>query len=241
MLIDVKNLYKIYNEGEESEVRALNGVSLDIDRGEFVAIIGASGSGKSTLMNILGCLDIPTYGDYHLDGTDITELSDRQLAHIRNKQIGFIFQQYNLIQSLTVLENVELPLIYQGVNADDRRDMALEALARVGLANRIKHRPVEMSGGQQQRVAIARAIATKPPIIMADEPTGNLDTKSGAEVMGKLCALNDEGATILLITHDMHLAYLAKRVVRIMDGQLVEDSITPQDKREPLLREVGRA
>lgn len=240
-LVELRDVYKIYGEGRESEVRALDGVSLTIGKGEFVAVVGQSGSGKSTMMNVLGCLDIPTRGTYLLGGTDVRELTDKELSHIRNKQIGFIFQQYNLIQSLTVLENVELPLIYQGVNADDRRDMALEALARVGLANRIKHRPVEMSGGQQQRVAIARAIATKPPIIMADEPTGNLDTKSGAEVMGKLCALNDEGATILLITHDMHLADLAKRVVRIMDGQVVEDSITPQDKREPLLREVGRA
>ena len=223
MLIDVKNLFKIYHEGEESEVRALDGVSLSVDRGEFLAIIGQSGSGKSTLMNILGCLDIPTYGDYHLDGVDVTELSDRQLAHIRNKQIGFIFQQYNLIQSLTVLENVELPLIYQGVNADDRRDMALEALARVGLANRIKHRPVEMSGGQQQRVAIARAIATKPPIIMADEPTGALDSHTGQEVLKFLQELNKEGSTVILITHDNGIAATARRVVRLADGRIIED------------------
>ena len=223
MLIDVKDLYKIYNEGKESEVRALDGVTLSIDRGEFVAIIGASGSGKSTLMNILGCLDIPTYGDYHLDGTDVTELTDKQLAHIRNKQIGFIFQQYNLIQSLTVLENVELPLIYQGVNADDRRDLALEALGRVGLANRVKHRPVEMSGGQQQRVAIARAIATKPPIIMADEPTGALDSHTGQEVLRFLQELNKEGSTVILITHDNGIAATARRVVRLADGRIIED------------------
>ena len=223
MLIDVKNLFKIYHEGEESEVRALDGVSLSVDRGEFLAIIGQSGSGKSTLMNILGCLDIPTYGDYHLDGVDVTELSDRQLAHIRNKQIGFIFQQYNLIQSLTVLENVELPLIYQGVNADDRRDMALEALGRVGLANRIKHKPVEMSGGQQQRVAIARAIATKPPIIMADEPTGALDSHTGQEVLKFLQELNKEGSTVILITHDNGIAATARRVVRLADGRIIED------------------
>ena len=223
MLIDVKNLYKIYNEGEESEVRALNGVTLTIDRGEFVAIIGQSGSGKSTLMNILGCLDIPTYGEYHLDGVDVTQRTDRQLAHIRNKQIGFIFQQYNLIQSLTVLENVELPLIYQGVNADDRRDLALEALGRVGLANRVKHRPVEMSGGQQQRVAIARAIATKPPIIMADEPTGALDSHTGQEVLKFLQELNKEGSTVILITHDNGIAATARRVVRLADGRIIED------------------
>ena len=157
-LVELRDVYKIYGEGRESEVRALDGVSLTIGKGEFVAVVGQSGSGKSTMMNVLGCLDIPTRGTYLLGGTDVRELTDKELSHIRNKQIGFIFQQYNLIQSLTVLENVELPLIYQGVNADDRRDMALEALARVGLATRTKHRPVEMSGGQQQRVAIARAI-----------------------------------------------------------------------------------
>ena len=170
MLIDIKNIYKIYNEGKESEVRALDGVSLQIDRGEFVSIIGQSGSGKSTLMNILGCLDIPTYGDYHLDGTDITELTDKQLAHIRNKQIGFIFQGYNLIPALNARENVELPLIYQGLGMDQRYDRAMEALARVGMEDRADHRPAEMSGGQQQRVAIARAIATHPPVIMAMSP-----------------------------------------------------------------------
>ena len=168
-LIELKDIFKIYGEGLESEVRALDGVSLTIQRGEFVAIVGQSGSGKSTMMNVLGCLDIPTRGNYLLDGTDVRELTDTELSRIRNKEIGFIFQQYNLIQSLTVLENVELPLIYQGVRADDRYDLALEALNRVGLSNRVKHKPTEMSGGQQQRVAIARAIATHPPIIMADE------------------------------------------------------------------------
>ena len=167
MLIDIRNLYKIYNEGKESEVRALDGVSLQIDKGEFVAIVGQSGSGKSTLMNVLGCLDIPTYGEYYLEGTDVTALSDKQLAHIRNKEIGFIFQGYNLIQELDALENVTLPLIYRGVSIFDREDLAMEALAKVGMDSRAHHRPSEMSGGQQQRVAIARAIATKPPIIMA--------------------------------------------------------------------------
>ena len=203
MLIDVKNLYKIYNEGEESEVRALNGVTLTIDRGEFVAIIGQSGSGKSTLMNILGCLDIPTYGDYHLDGVDVTELTDRQLAHIRNKQIGFIFQGFNLIPALNAWENVELPLIYQGIPFYKRGDLVEEALERVGLADRSRHKPTEMSGGQQQRVAIARAIATHPPIIMADEPTGALD--------------------IILITHDNGIAATAERIVRISDGAIIYD------------------
>ena len=223
MLIQIKDVYKIYSEGLESEVRALDGVSLAIDRGEFVAIVGQSGSGKSTMMNVLGCLDIPTRGDYFLDGTDVRELSDKELSRIRNKQIGFIFQQYNLIQSLTVLENVELPLIYQGIGADDRRDMALDALERVGLAGRTKHRPAEMSGGQQQRVAIARAIATKPPIIMADEPTGALDSHTGHEVLQFLQQLNKEGSTVILITHDNGIAATARRCVRLQDGKIVQD------------------
>ena len=223
MLIELKDVYKIYGEGLESEVRALDGVSLTIDRGEFVAIVGQSGSGKSTMMNVLGCLDIPTRGDYHLNGVDVRELTDKELSAIRNKEIGFIFQQYNLIQNLTVLENVELPLIYQGVHPDDRRDMALDALERVGLSGRIKHRPTEMSGGQQQRVAIARAIATHPPIIMADEPTGALDSKTGLEVLGFLRQLNKEGTTVILITHDNSIAATARRIVRLTDGKIVED------------------
>ena len=223
MLVKLKNVYKIYGEGLESEVRALDGVSLDIDRGEFVAIVGQSGSGKSTMMNVLGCLDIPTRGDYFLDGTDVRELTDKELSHIRNKQIGFIFQQYNLIQSLTVLENVELPLIYQGIRVDDRYDMAMEALERVGLANRVKHKPAEMSGGQQQRVAIARAIATRPPIIMADEPTGALDSHTGREVLGFLQQLTKEGTTVILITHDNGIAATARRIVRLADGKIVDD------------------
>ena len=223
MLIEIKDIYKIYNEGKESEVRALNGVSLSIGRGEFVAIIGASGSGKSTLMNILGCLDIPTYGDYSLNGQDVTDRTDRQLAHIRNKQIGFIFQGYNLIPALTAYENVELPLIYQGVSILKRRDIVMEALEKVGMADRWKHKPAEMSGGQQQRVAIARAIATHPPIIMADEPTGALDSKTGKHVLEILHELNDEGATIILITHDNSIAATAKRIVRISDGCIVAD------------------
>ena len=222
-LIELRDVYKIYGEGLESEVRALDGVSLTIDRGEFVAIVGQSGSGKSTMMNVLGCLDVPTRGDYLLDGTDVRELTDKELSHIRNKQIGFIFQQYNLIQDLTVLENVELPLIYQGIRVDDRYDLATEALARVGLAGRMKHRPTEMSGGQQQRVAIARAIAAKPPIIMADEPTGALDSKTGRHVLEILHTLNQEGSTIILITHDNGIAATAHRVVRISDGRIVAD------------------
>ena len=223
MLIDIKDLYKIYHEGEESEVRALDGVTLQIDRGEFVAIIGQSGSGKSTLMNILGCLDIPTYGDYHLDGTDVTALTDRQLAHIRNKQIGFIFQGYNLIPALNARENVELPLIYQGMGMGQRTERAMESLERVGMADRAGHKPSEMSGGQQQRVAIARAIATQPPIIMADEPTGALDSRTGRHVLEILHGLHEEGSTIILITHDNGIAATAQRVIRISDGRILYD------------------
>ena len=229
MLVKLKDVYKIYSEGLESEVRALDGVSLEIERGEFVAVVGQSGSGKSTMMNVLGCLDIPTHGEYYLDGTDVRELSDKELSRIRNKQIGFIFQQYNLIQNLNVLENVELPLIYQGINADDRREMALEALERVGLRSRIKHRPSEMSGGQQQRVAIARAISTHPPIIMADEPTGALDSHTGKEVLGFLQQLNKEGSTVILITHDNGIAATARRCVRLADGKIVEDRLQEVD------------
>ena len=223
MLIDIRNLYKIYNEGKESEVRALDGVSLQIDKGEFVAIVGQSGSGKSTLMNVLGCLDIPTYGEYYLEGTDVTALSDKQLAHIRNKEIGFIFQGYNLIQELDALENVTLPLIYRGVSIFDREDLAMEALAKVGMDSRAHHRPSEMSGGQQQRVAIARAIATKPPIIMADEPTGALDSKTGRHVLEILRDLYRGGTTVILITHDSGIAATAKRVVRLSDGRITSD------------------
>ena len=227
MLIDIQNLYKIYNEGKESEVRALDGVSLQIDKGEFVAIVGQSGSGKSTMMNVLGCLDIPTYGEYHLDGTDIGSLSDKQLARIRNREIGFIFQGYNLIQELDALENVTLPLIYRGVSLFDREDMAMEALAKVGMDDRAHHRPSEMSGGQQQRVAIARAIATSPPIIMADEPTGALDSRTGKHVLEILRDLYRGGTTILLITHDDGIAATAKRVVRLSDGKIISDK--PQE------------
>lgn len=224
MLIDVKNLFKIYHEGEESEVRALDGVSLSVDRGEFLAIIGQSGSGKSTLMNILGCLDIPTYGDYHLDGVDVTELSDRQLAHIRNKQIGFIFQGFNLIPALNAWENVELPLIYQGVPASKRADRVEAALERVGLAERAGHKPTEMSGGQQQRVAVARALMSRPAVIVADEPTGNLDSHSTGEVMDLLRRAVDElGQSVIMVTHDTDTAAYADRVLVCRDGRIVSD------------------
>ena len=227
MLIDIKDIYKIYNEGKESEVRALDGVSLQIGKGEFVAIVGQSGSGKSTLMNVLGCLDIPTYGEYYLEGTDVTALTDKELARIRNREIGFIFQGYNLIQELDALENVTLPLIYKGVSVWDREEIAMEALARVAMDDRAHHRPSEMSGGQQQRVAIARAIATNPPIIMADEPTGALDSKTGRHVLEILRELYRGGTTILLITHDENIAATAKRVVRLSDGKIISDQ--PQE------------
>ena len=223
MLIDIRGVYKIYNEDTDAEVRALDGVNLRIDRGEFVAVVGQSGSGKSTLMNILGCLDIPTRGTYLIDGEDVKELDDVQLSHIRNKQIGFIFQGYNLIQALTAYENVELPLIYQNISPFKRRDMVMDAMERVGVADRYKHHPSEMSGGQQQRVAIARAIATRPPIIMADEPTGALDSRTGQEVLQFLQQLNKEGSTIILITHDNGIAATARRCVRISDGRIIED------------------
>ena len=223
MLIKLTDVYKIYGEGLESEVRALDGVSLEIERGDFVAIAGQSGSGKSTLMNVLGCLDVPTYGDYELDGQDVGALSDRQISRIRSRQIGFVFQGYNLIPALNAQENVELPLIYQGIRPAKCHEMARAALERVGLADRAKHRPTEMSGGQQQRVAIARAIAAHPPIIMADEPTGALDSKTGKEILGYLQMLNREGSTVLLITHDLSIAATARRLVRLSDGKIVED------------------
>ncbi len=219
-LITVSNIYKIYNKGE-NEVRALNGVSLSIDPGEFVAIVGQSGSGKSTLMNILGCLDTPTMGEYYLNGENVAGMNEKQLTQIRNYQLGFVFQGFNLISGLDALENVELPLLYRGIPKAERHSLAKEALAKVGLTDRERHKPDQMSGGQQQRVAIARAIAAKPPIILADEPTGNLDSKSGAAVMQILNSLNAEGNTVILITHDEKIAGAAARVVQIQDGRIV--------------------
>ena len=223
-LIEVKDLYKIYNPGE-NEVRALDGVSLTIDRGEFVAIIGHSGSGKSTFMNMLGLLDVPTSGEYKLDGHNTSKLSDDEMSEIRNKEIGFIFQGFNLISSLTAQENVELPLAYRGMPKAQRHVLSEDALKRVGLEKRMNQLPKQMSGGQQQRVAIARAVAAKPPIILADEPTGNLDSHSGAEVMRILHELHREGRTVILITHDNEIAANAHRVIRIQDGQVIEDYI----------------
>lgn len=218
-LIDVRDVYKIYNPGE-NQVNALDGVSLTIDEGEFVAIIGQSGSGKSTLMNMLGLLDVPTSGEYYINGNLVEDLTDDQMSVIRNEQIGFIFQGFNLISSLTAVENVELPLVYRGMGRQERREIAEKALARVGLDKRMHHLPAEMSGGQQQRVAVARAIAAHPPLILADEPTGNLDTRAGAKVFEIIRALHAEGNTIVLITHDEGLARKAQRIVRITDGKI---------------------
>lgn len=223
VLVDVQDICKVYNPGE-NEVRALDHVSVQIQEKEFVAIIGQSGSGKSTLMNMLGCLDVPTSGTYMLHGQDVSHMSDDELSDIRNKEIGFIFQGFNLIQNLTALENVELPLIYRGVAKKERMELAKNALKKVGLEKRMEHKPSEMSGGQQQRVAIARAIAQAPPIILADEPTGNLDSGSSREIMQILKELHEEGRTVILITHDNDIAAQAKRVIKILDGKIASDT-----------------
>ena len=232
-LIQINDICKIYNPGE-NEVRALDHVNLSIDKGEFVAIVGQSGSGKSTLMNMLGCLDVPTSGQYFLNGVDVSTMKDNELSVIRNKEIGFIFQGFNLIANLTAKENVELPLIYRGIDRKTRRNLAVDALKMVGLERRMSHRPAEMSGGQQQRVAIARAIAAKPPVILADEPTGNLDSASSREILQILKEMHDSGRTVILITHDDGIAAQAKRVIRIMDGKIESDIMNTdhQDERK---------
>lgn len=222
-LVQIEDLSKIYNPGE-NEVRALDHVNLEIEDQEFVAIIGHSGSGKSTLMNMLGCLDVPTSGTYRLHGKDVSDLSDDELSDIRNKEIGFIFQGFNLIQNLTALENVELPLIYRKVPKAKREELAVNALEKVGLGHRMDHRPAQMSGGQQQRVAIARAIAQAPPIILADEPTGNLDSTSTEEIMQILKDLHKEGRTVIIITHDNDIAKQAPRRIMIKDGKVESDT-----------------
>lgn len=221
-LIKVENMVHRYVMAGDT-MTILKGLSFTIEHGEFVAIIGPSGSGKSTLMNMLGCLDVANEGDYFLDGQEIRKLSDNKLAQIRNEKIGFIFQNFNLLPKLSAVENVELPLIYRGVSHRERREVARNALIRVGLEERIDHRPSELSGGQQQRVAIARALAGTPPILLADEPTGALDSRTGKEVLQMIKELNEQGHTIILITHDLEIAEQAKRVIRIQDGNLVED------------------
>ena len=230
-LVEIKDVCKIYNPGE-NEVRALNHVSLTIGEGEFVAIIGQSGSGKSTLMNMLGCLDTPTSGKYFLHGQGVSHMTDDEQSDIRNREIGFIFQGFNLIPSLTALENVELPLIYRGVGKKERDRLASAALKSVGLAKRMTHKPNEMSGGQQQRVAIARAIAQAPPILLADEPTGNLDTGSTKEIITIIKRLYHEGRTVIIITHDPGIASQAKRIITISDGMIKSDIINPDYKDE---------
>lgn len=223
-LITIEEMYKIYNPGE-NEVRALDGVNINIGEKEYVAIIGQSGSGKSTLMNMLGCLDVPTRGNYILNNQNVAHLSDNELSDIRNREIGFIFQGFNLIANLNAIENVELPLLYRGVAKQERIRLAETALKKVGLEKRMDHRPAQLSGGQQQRVAIARAIAQAPPIILADEPTGNLDSGSSREIMQILKKLHEDGHTLILITHDNDIAAQAPRIIRMMDGKVVEDTI----------------
>lgn len=222
-LVDIRGISKIYNPGE-NEVRALDNVSLQIGKGELVAIIGQSGSGKSTLMNALGCLDTPTKGEYYLEGIDVSKMTDNELSEVRNEKIGFIFQGFNLIGGLTAIENVELPLIYRGIGGKKRRELSQRALKMVGLEHRMFHRPSELSGGQQQRVAIARAISAGPPVILADEPTGNLDSSSTKEIMQILIGLHKEGRTVILITHDDEIAAMADRVIRIKDGYIESDT-----------------
>ena len=224
-LIEIKDVYKIYNEGLENQVNALDGVSLEIARGEFVAIIGTSGSGKSTMMNILGCLDVPTRGEYLLGGQPVREKTERELSDLRSRRISFIFQGYNLIPSLKVWENVALPMTYQKIPLEERRRRALEALEEVEIASKAESRPSQLSGGQQQRVAIARAMATRSPILMADEPTGALDSKTGAQVLGLMRRINAQGTTVILITHDNGIAAKADRTIRVMDGKIVHDSL----------------
>ena len=221
-LIELRDVYKIYPMGGE-EVHALDGVSLSVDPGEFVAIVGHSGSGKSTAMNIIGCLDVPTSGTYLLNGMDVSDMDDDQQAEIRNRMLGFIFQQYNLIPKLTVQENVELPLLYAGVGAEERHERAVRSLERVGLAEKRRNLPAQLSGGQQQRVSIARALAGEPSVILADEPTGALDSRTGREVLGFLQKLNAGGDTVVLITHDNSIAVKAKRIVRLQDGRVIYD------------------
>ena len=225
-MIELSNVKKVYNLGK-MQVDALKGVSLKIDKGEYVAIVGPSGSGKSTLMNIIGLLDKPTSGSYKLNGTEISTLNDDQLAYLRNRQIGFVFQSFNLLSKLDALSNVELPMLYAKIPAKERRKRAIKALEIVGLSERIHHKPNELSGGQQQRVAIARAIVMNPSFLLADEPTGNLDTASSIEIMKIFYQLNESGTTIVMVTHEQDIANHAKRIVRLRDGNIIEDTLVP--------------
>jgi putative ABC transport system ATP-binding protein len=235
-VVETRDLGKIYKMGDV-EVRALRGVSLAIGAGEFVAVMGASGSGKSTFMNLIGCLDKPTSGAYLLNGEDVGKLSRDQLARVRGRQIGFVFQGFNLLPRTTAIENVELPMLYQGVSAKERRDRSAEALARVGLGDRLDHTPAQLSGGQQQRVAIARALVNRPTLLLADEPTGNLDSRTSVEVMGIFQELNDQGLTVLLVTHEPDISEHARRVVTFKDGVVLSDHAVAKRRfaREELL------
>ncbi len=228
-LVEFKDIYKIYQMGDQ-EVRAIDGVSFSVYKGEFLAIIGQSGSGKSTCMNIIGCLDVPTSGTYLLNGTDVSNLNDNELAEIRNEMLGFIFQQYNLLPKLNVLDNVKLPLMYKGLGEKEQKERAMVALERVGLSDKYKNKPSQLSGGQQQRVSIARALAGSPSVILADEPTGALDSKTSREVIEFLQELNAQGNTIILITHDNFIAAKAKRVIRIHDGKIIYDGDAKNDE-----------
>ena len=244
-IIEIRHISKIYATGE-AEVHAVRDISLAIERGDFVAIMGASGSGKSTMMNIIGCLDVPTKGWYWLDGVDVRTLDERQLSLVRSRKIGFVFQAFNLIPRTSALANVELPLVYRGVRPHERRERAIAALEEVGLGERLRHLPSEMSGGQQQRVAVARALVTNPAMILADEPTGNLDSTAAEDVMHIFSRLNAEGRTVVLITHEADIAGFAKRVIRFRDGQIVEDerqadvlALPPKLNIEHTIRTVG--
>ena len=232
MLISISELRKIYRMGE-IEVRALDGVDLEVDAGDYLAIMGPSGSGKSTLMNLIGCLDTPTSGEYILNRQAVSGLDDTELAHIRNREIGFVFQTFNLLSRATALANVELPLIYARMPAAKRRQQALEALDRVGLGDRVKHQPNELSGGQRQRVAVARALVNRPSILLADEPTGNLDSKTSEEIMSLFDELNSAGNTIVLVTHEKDIAKHARRTIRLLDGRVVSDGRRDDSRAQP--------
>lgn len=239
-LIEFKNLYKLYPMGD-TVVHAVDGISMKIYKGEFVAIVGQSGSGKSTCMNIIGCLDVPTYGSYYLGGRDVSKMNDNELAEIRNRMIGFIFQQYNLLAKLSVLENVEVSMMYAGVGKSERRKRALAVLERVGLSNKIKNLPKQLSGGQQQRVSIARALAGNPSVILADEPTGALDSKTGKEVLELLQEIHKEGNTVVLITHDNAIAAKAERIIRLEDGKVVYDGPSKDAPKPVSVADGGEA